>query len=1384
MSGIQSSKSSVLKPVAMSQTISFQDSADGSSFDVHAKEVIVRGSAGSHTSGSSKVKLKSIVDYGWESRHYPGRLVAIHMEGKYLAYGLKPLGKSVGVVRVVNRETEERVLIRDLLGLVQDLCFAHIRSQIMLASVDHFGNLFVHQIQAGAAETLECSLFLHVEYEGGQSASGLMHRVVWCPFIPEDGSQATVEDDAAKLLVVTHGCKAEMLNVARVRADIPMGEVRVRPSHVIEGRLPMDEHSGDIVEASFSPDGTALATASADGLVKFFQVYLPTESGPRCLHKWRPHGGRPLSCLFFLDDHRNHSPEVQFWKFAITGTRNNHELKLWSCESWTCLQTIYFGDKEAPRNQEEGFLKAGLDLAAKFLILSDIGRKVLYVLQFGRDEDEGISFVSTISEFHLPYPILSFGVVDAEICPRKCVSGSPTAAYTDDASGADAEGEESKGEGEENGGRRRSLVAEGEEEGEAEASGDGASTVAIHIVLVQPKSLQECHIMFEAGSSNPAYQAESTSLPLPTLGTTEKEPMESEVKGIEDSAIQTHAVSSVGTTAQMTLEPTPDGITATAPNPIAFSNVANAPILTLMTPDAFSSPIRREGVTPVGAHAGSHPTSLVSSPASTLSAPSSSGGVPDKVTPPSAPSPPHPPAEPRFPPPPPLDHPGPHSPGSIAPLSQNPHLVQTSHAFVAAPKVGGDSAVVPPLPQVPVVEKKVEDKDLVSVGAGDADRVGVVGAVGGSGGSSPSREVRQILSLSDSPRGVEHEFFDDKEVEEEEEGVIVMGQAEEEDEEEEEEAVPTIVEAAVLKQMESGVLVNPSELDIRNSQVAAAASNLPEGILTTQPPAPESLPVGNLPGESIIPKKPSGETSVRQSLDGGGVEVSAGLANLAAEVKMLTRVVRAQMESLQRQETEFKSEISTLRSESRWSMEGTAALGSMLEGSLRPQLERSLDQSVRSSMDRVRPVVEGMLEEHCRELRVEHEKFCREGPSGVCWDTLMCTALANGLEPLRAKLASEAAAQAEAAAREGVALALQRNSKMLVDSIAGNLLITLRPAMLETFRNALSAVVLPSFEKSCSHMFQQINDAFSHGTKEYVRVLEAHFERRWSSEKSKEAAAMETIRTEARQLADAIREDVPAQIRKMSTSLAESLGREVRAALEEPLTRTLHEQREWMEGSLTKSLRSVVFSSPANVPPMTPDSAKRLVPPTAPSPLPVSPNGAILMRSRISDLLTQGRVNEAFQMALSASDLGLVTYLCELTSPAQVFGGTSVMGGGGGKCKLEQPVLLSLVQQLSANLFDYTELKMSYLTEAVFHLDMRQPDLREHLAMVLGVLQKGLNSYVISHPGSKLAKEMRMLLMTSACMMEFAKSQPQMPSAVTASGYSFRDRQSSVSLVD
>jgi len=54
--------------------------------------------------------------------------------------------------------------------------------------------------------------------------------------------------------------------------------------------------------------------------------------------------------------------------------------------------------------------------------------------------------------------------------------------------------------------------------------------------------------------------------------------------------------------------------------------------------------------------------------------------------------------------------------------------------------------------------------------------------------------------------------------------------------------------------------------------------------------------------------------------------------------------------------------------------------------------------------------------------------------------------------------------------------------------------------------------------------------------------------------------------------------------------------------------------------------------------------------------------------------------------ALTAADLNLVLYVCETVDTQQVFGQQP--------CPLSQPVLLSLIQQLSSDLGTRTELKL------------------------------------------------------------------------------------------
>ena len=153
-------------------------------------------------------------------------------------------------------------------------------------------------------------------------------------------------------------------------------------------------------------------------------------------------------------------------------------------------------------------------------------------------------------------------------------------------------------------------------------------------------------------------------------------------------------------------------------------------------------------------------------------------------------------------------------------------------------------------------------------------------------------------------------------------------------------------------------------------------------------------------------------------------------------------------------------------------------------------------------------------------------------------------------------------------------------------------------------------------------------------------------------------------------------------------------------------------------------------------------------------------------------------MSSAFKVALTTSDLAIVTYLCQKISPSDVF-------PSNGNTSLSQPVILSLIQvfiayqnvtnensvifsytslltiilndnsisplsqQLSANLMEHTDLKLDYLSEALMALDDSTQVTADHLGTLLPILVQNLQ---VSHGAFMLVLSMlRCLLCNIRC---------------------------------
>lgn len=71
----------------------------------------------------------------------------------------------------------------------------------------------------------------------------------------------------------------------------------------------------------------------------------------------------------------------KLWSFLVTATTGRHELKIWSTQTWSCLQTVMLLVPSTGVSSldaiQDSYLQVGIDLSATYLVLCDGARKVL-----------------------------------------------------------------------------------------------------------------------------------------------------------------------------------------------------------------------------------------------------------------------------------------------------------------------------------------------------------------------------------------------------------------------------------------------------------------------------------------------------------------------------------------------------------------------------------------------------------------------------------------------------------------------------------------------------------------------------------------------------------------------------------------------------------------------------------------------------------------------------------------------------------------------------------------------------------------------------------------------------------------------------------------------
>ncbi len=169
-------------------------------------------------------------------------------------------------------------------------------------------------------------------------------RIIWCTYVPESNEVQQQKDennininDASKVFALLRKNRADIFNLNLLQKNYDCTSP-LEANKLVTGHLAIHEHNATILTACFSPDASAITTSSVDGEVNLFKLSFDSLANgeeedttnesddvefqavkPMCLKKWHPHGNKPVTTLYFLDDHKNTQPDAQFWSFLLTG---------------------------------------------------------------------------------------------------------------------------------------------------------------------------------------------------------------------------------------------------------------------------------------------------------------------------------------------------------------------------------------------------------------------------------------------------------------------------------------------------------------------------------------------------------------------------------------------------------------------------------------------------------------------------------------------------------------------------------------------------------------------------------------------------------------------------------------------------------------------------------------------------------------------------------------------------------------------------------------------------------------------------------------------------------------------------------------------------------
>lgn len=373
------------------------------------------------------------------------------------------------------------------------------------------------------------------------------------------------------------------------------------------------------------------------------------------------------------------------------------------------------------------------------------------------------------------------------------------------------------------------------------------------------------------------------------------------------------------------------------------------------------------------------------------------------------------------------------------------------------------------------------------------------------------------------------------------------------------------------------------------------------------------------------------------------------------------------------------------------------------------------------------------------------------------------------LDPLREQLSRDLAEKmksVESVLRDNVNKLFK--SKSTLDAVAQAVSVPMKETVASSYTNTFNRIV-PQFEKIVQNMYVQVSQAFNAGIQDYLEKLDqCSVQQIKMFEQGKEPVLnqmrqygeqmQQNSKQTAADMALTLQHHFDSQIRSSNAILQDTLISSMKAIIKEEIQVAMRDQQHTLTDRLiNQMIRQSGTMTPINLPNSSQHPTHLLsgssLGHTATTP--TQPD----TKQIIQNYLQKNQLNNAFQVALCASDLGLLMNVCEQVNPSQAFEPVITSSGKKNQCQLLPPVILSLIQQLCQDLSSHTDLKLRYIEEALVNLDTNSQVAREHLPSVINQLVSKLNQFLKSKPGDKTnGAKIRMLLMASQSLLNQPRS--------------------------